>query len=795
MGRTALALVVACSASWASSSCLAAGWQLDEQPASANEWGFRPVDGSTVRVTPPGFVWRPQEAAVRYRLQVARDRQFTSPEYVAEGITLGCHCPPRTFAAGQWYWRFQAENAQGQTSDWSSVRTFTIAESATEMPLPMRADLLARVPAAHPRLFLRPDDLPRLRQVANGELADAYRAMVRKCDRLLKNPPPTAEPSKYPEGTVRGSDAWREIWWGNREYVIRVFDSAATLAFVHRLGGQEEYGQLAKRLLLEAARWDPHGATGYRYNDEAGMPYAYGLARTYTLVNDLLTEDERQLCREVAKVRGEEMYAHLHGVFPWRPYNSHANRAWHFLGEVGVAFLGEVPEAEEWAWFAVNVFHCSYPVWCDDDGGWHEGLAYWRSYMHRFTWWADVMESAFALDAYRKPFFAQIGYFPMYVQPPGTKGGGFGDLAGELDSSGNAALMRLFAAQADNGYWQWYAEAHGPGRPENDFVGFIRRATTNVTPRPPTALPSARCFHGIGIAAMNTNLLDGRQNVELLFKSSPSGGVSHGYDASNAFMLYVFGTPLFISTGRRDMYGSAHHKNWMWETKSTNCITVNGAGQVPHSREGAGRIVDWSTSADFDYVAGDAGTAYGDRLTRFTRHILFVKPELVVIYDDLAAPAPSTFEWWLHSPVKMDVRDGQRVRVTRESSACDVTFLAPQRLSLTQTDQFDPPPRPRIKLTEYHLTAATPTPQESCAFITVLRPGRADAASPGDARLEHVDGGWIITAPLSTGQVRVLLNEHAGTPIGHGDLRTTQSVAAVRLDPAGAVTGRFEAGS
>ena len=89
----------------------------------------------------------------------------------------------------------------------------------------------------------------------------------------------------------RGSPEWKKLWWGNRTYTIAALDGAATLAFTRLLGGKEEYGQLAKRILLDCAEWDPQGATGYRYNDEAGMPYAYYFSRTYTFVHDLLTEE------------------------------------------------------------------------------------------------------------------------------------------------------------------------------------------------------------------------------------------------------------------------------------------------------------------------------------------------------------------------------------------------------------------------------------------------------------------------------------------------------------------------
>ena len=50
-------------------------------------------------------------------------------------------------------------------------------------------------------------------------------------------------------------------------------------------------------------------------------------------------------------------------------------------------------------------------------------------------------------------------------------------------------------------------------------------------------------------------------------------------------------------------------------------------------------------------------------LDRFTRAILFVKPELVIVFDRLVAREPSTFEYWLHATRKFGVRDQRHIRV------------------------------------------------------------------------------------------------------------------------------------
>jgi len=433
-----------------------------------------------------------------------------------------------------------------------------------------------------------------------------------------------------------------------------------------------------------------------------------------------------------------------------------------------------------------------YPVWCDDDGGWHEGMAYWSSYINRFTWWADVMRVAMGIDAFDKPYFSQIGYYPLYMQPPGTKGGGFGDLCARRTSKSNVGLMSIFAAQARNPFWQWYVEKHGGSRSGSGYIGFIRGALPEVAAAPPLELPSSRCFRGTGQAILNRTLLDAKDNVQIIFKSSPFGSQSHGYEAQNAFLLYAFGERLFIRTGRRDSYGSAHHKQWMWQTKSTNCITVNGKGQRAHSAASAGRILDFQTSAAFDYVAGEASGAYGEKLLRqFTRRVLFIKPDVVLIFDTLRTPQPATFEWLLHAPRRMQVDSTADVRIVNGEAACRASFLWPVGLALDQSDTFAPPPRPRIKLTEYHLTARTSQKSSRQHFVVLMRVHRSGVTPGASPRLQVIENGFALTTPCGDGTAQVLLRTDGVAPLeGYGMVCAGQIVGTIRTAD-GAVRSRL----
>jgi len=731
--------------------------RLDEQPTGPGEWGYRPAEGTISQVNPPGFSWRPQKN-LTWEIQCAGDPEFKKLEYNAKNIKFNVHCPPRTFKPGAYTWRYRGKDSNGRYTNWSPPRTFTIASDAVAMPLPVREELISRIPKTHPRLFVRPEDIERLRKLAKGQMKQEYDELVKECENLLSNPPPTKEPPKYPEGMERGSEKWREIWWGNRTYTIRALDGAATLAFTRLLGGQEKYGLEAKRILLECAKWDPKGSTNYRYNDEAGMPYAYYFARTYTFVNDLLSKEEKKICRDVMKIRGDEMYQHLCPRHLWQPYASHSNRAWHKLGEVGIAFLGEIESAEDWVWFAANVFFNVYPVWTDDEGGWHEGVSYWSSYIGRFTWWADVMRVAMGINAYDKPYFSRAGYYAMYLMPPGKVSGGFGDGANRKNAASLVPLMSQLAAQAGNGHWQWYVEQMGGPAVTSGYIGFIRGALPKVESKPPDDLPMSKLFKGTGQAYLNTTLKDAKEDVQVIFKSSPMGTQSHGSEGNNSFVLWAYGQELLIRTGHYYNYGGPHHRNWMWSTRSVNNITVDGQGQRKRTADARGRIVAFETTPSMDIVVGEAGGAYEpSALDRFTRAIIFVKPELVVVYDRLEAKESSTFEYWLHAIEKISVEDQHNIRVRNDDVVCDIDFLTPSGLTFTQTDQYDPNPEPRIKMREWHLTAVTPGKEKRIEFVTLYRPHRVEQKVPQKAVLERIDGGYALDAEISNGKFTVLL--------------------------------------
>lgn len=820
---------------------------LDESLVRPGEWGYHPADGETVAVCTPSFVWRPMKDIVRWELEIEPTTELNrvnGPLSASiKNLEFNTWTPFYDMKDAVYRWKYRGFDKNGNTTNWSKTRTFTVPENMPGTPLPRREDLLGRIPDHHPRVLVRPDaEMEFMRRLMKEELSAEYKELVKQCDKLLENPPDTTEPPLYKDRNL-----WKDeldTWWGNRRKTIAVLENAALLAFVWNLDGNEKYAELSKKLLMDAARWNPKGSTGYRYNDEAGMPYAYHFARTYSFLNKYLSEEERHICRDVMKIRGGEMYEHLCPRQFWTPYESHQNRAWHFLGEVGIAFYGEIPEAGDWIWFAMNKFLATYPVWSDDDGGWHEGVSYWASYQIRFCWWADAMLAAFDIDAFDKPYYSQIGYYPMYLMPPGKIGGNLGDLNQDYRSTSCLELVDIVAMQSDNPYWRWYVDAHETYKSPRNYYTFIRKARSlckrndeaeDVGSKPPTDLPKSKLFRGTGIAALNTSLFHSNENVQVQFKSAPApfGNHSHGYDANNSYVFSAWNENLLINTGRRDYYGSPHHRDWMWSTRSENNITVDGVGQMKRSAAATGEIVHFETATlddgtECDIVVGEAAEGYrlekdaskelkekypdGKVLERFRRSVVFIKPDVLVVYDKLVAAKPARFEYRLHAqkpfqpsdnyfpdgksksvetefaaflkkrlgetpltaPEAVEllpaIENGRNIAIRVDKVACRIDLPLPEKLNFTQTNRYDPMPQEKIKIREWHLTVAPPEESKEIEFLMIARPWRVaetENVPTVDAETERTDAELILRLKSNgpTRTVRFFTRPDASIPV------------------------------
>ncbi len=216
---------------------------------------------------------------------------------------------------------------------------------------------------------------------------------------------------------------------------------------------------------------------------------------------------------------------------------------------------------------------------------------------------------------------------------------------------------------------------------------FRKRPQPSLQPTAGSKIFTASAWH------LHTTLLDSRDDVHFLFKSSPFGTQSHGHNPHNTFQLNAYGEELLSTCVYRDLHGSKFHYQWAHSTVAHNGMLVNGEGQIKHTPAPHGRIAAEQLAADYDYVMGDATAAYGDRLTRYHRHVLFLKnPEpLVLILDDVAATQPATFQFMLHGYSQFNIDESAaRLQVQRPKAGLTALYLSAVPLTFRQWDGFEP---------------------------------------------------------------------------------------------------------
>lgn len=757
---------------------------IDRDPVFGQNLPYSPADGETTTLNPPPFRWLPSGQNAKYALQIDTTPDFNSPEAINFGGMEWCAQMLREqLKPGTWYWRYGVEMGDFPTQ-WSMTRRFTVPEDADAWSYPEPEDF--SIPAQRPHLLITADKLPEYRRrCLEGDMKNMADNLVRG----VKNHAGeelVPEPDFLPKSGYERTKAYSLVFRTTRPPMDWM--ERAALAYV--LTGDEECGAEAKRRVLHFFSWDPRGSTQYDHNDEPAMWIMMRGVRAYDWSYDLYTDEERAMIEDAMRKRAEDMYAMLRRMpFDNNPYSSHPGRTIGFLGEAGIEFYNEWPEARKYLDYITTIYWGVYPAWGKDDGGWNEGPGYWGAYMTFAMHFVVALREATGIDLAQRPFFRNTPYYRFYITPPHSRMAPFGD-GTQWAPAPAGTLMYWFSSLTQDPALRWYAEASNSG-PDDSILGFVLK-DDDLEAKPPTELPLARYFPGVGLVSLHTSLASGADDVHFAFRSSPYGAVSHGHNDQNCFALEAYGDALAILSGYYDVYGSPHHDQWTRQTKAKNGITYDGGIGQDRGWQAKGKITAFSHGDAFDLVVGDATEAYGGRLSRAIRSVVFVRPDVFVIYDDLASEEPRNWEFQLHAIDEMNVDSATKTVITRREKATLTTrFMVPDDLNFSQTDQYEPwpdYPPDREWQPNWHLTASYTAPSTEGEFLTVLMPSRTgqEADVPEISALESDTArGVVLTYADGARDVVGFARPGVTGGISLGDFTTDAPVFAVAYGPGG----------
>ena len=721
----------------------------------------RPGDGAELPISPVGLAWLPCPAATDYRVDIFGVGERVYSRNVGKDPV---HLPDRVLPSGDYAWDVTAFDTAGTDIARRGKRSFTILPGAAKLPWIDPKELLRRVPAEHSRILYPKADLDRIRATLSSTRAKSWRACKSSADRALSKGIP-----EFPKYHLIEDAGTARLEYGRYFSYFRGYVDGAlmNLALVFLMSEEEKYARAAKEILLEIASWptddDDVTSVSAKWGDEAGLSFSKCAHIAYDWLYPALDDRERKQVFDMCRARAWQTYRRLERRnYLTYPGESHNGRLIAYLTDMSLAMAGETPDTETWLTYSLKALLTFYPHWAGVDGGWAEGTPYGLWYN---TFYIPAFESLRKLadyDIWKRPFFNNVRYFFFYCTANHGEIRPFGDSAegggpGVRGGSGYAELMSFHAHRYKDPYIGWWVnQIPGYRGQKSGFAALLHEDEPPA--KAPVDLPNSRAFKGVGWAGLHSDMTKPESDTCLIFKSSPYGSVSHSHADQNAFAIMKGGTALAIPSGYYGpSYGKPHHAQWTRSTKANNCILVDGQGQKIRSAEANGAIVDFRDAAGYTYVAGDATPAYVGKLKSWVRHILFLRPGLFLLLDEIEAPAANRYQWMLHAFEKMQI-EGDKVTSRRGRATLNVNLACSGGLKLTQTDQFDtaynhgiPKAYHRDKANHWHVTAETVKSSRKMRIAAVM--SVYNSSERFNVQLQHAKGWLGATATGDFGKV------------------------------------------
>ena len=657
------------------------------RPSGANY--IRPLEAETVGLSPPGFSWwrAAKRGTCQYKLIVERDgaAYYESPE-----LPDPIHVPARVFLPGSYRWYVQAMDG-GSVKAASEPRSFSVSENASKQAWIDPAELLANVPVERPRLFFLASQMDAVRESLTTTRAGAFINLRKAADNALKLECPAEPDYDQLEDPAERKLAYKACFGVMRKYHDQ---GMRCLALMYLLTGEVKYGEAARQLIVDAAGWDPEGISSILapYGDEVGLGLLRAGAEVYDWIYDLLSDHERNLVATMVGARADQMIRRLErSDYTFKPEGSHNGRLPGFLLEHAVALV-EDERAAGWAEYALKIIATNFPHWAGHEGGWAQGVPYGLSYNSRDAMTFHAWTLATGHDIWLKPYYQKMPWFFYYCVSPLGEIMPFGDTEHELVRSSAKTFLQFHGLRLNNHRLYHWADSVGEQEVHTSSLDPFPGILLENTPpeEKEDGIPQDRVFRGVGWGALHSDIERPDKDFMVLLRSSPFGGVSHGHASQNDFAVMKGGRALICAGGLRfPQHGTPFHNEYAQQSISHNCVLVNGEGAINGDGNRGGEIVGFKTTDAFAYVSGEAENAYGDKLKKYRRHMLMIRPSILLLVDELEAPEVSTYQWLLHAFEKFEIdADAVTVMSHRKGASLHGQLFASSTLSLSQTDEW-----------------------------------------------------------------------------------------------------------
>ena len=740
-----------------------------------------PSGGITVRINPPILQWPVREGSnVRYEVRLSKDPGFKTEENRLTFIDIPWAMvnPHQKLDPGTWYWQYKK-----QDSRWSKTMSFNIDEDALPIVSPVTEQFLSGIPLSHPRVLTTYDDLLVLR--GNNDSDQDITSLYDEANRYLEFILPNETGSIIPKKGENESQTRKFQLDASQKLGTSVYNSTLTLCQAYLVSGKEAYARKALEIALEVSGWDSRGISSL--NDFGDARCMLTMALVYDTFYDRLNEQQKEKLLQAIKLRAAHFYSDWINQIESKILSGHVwQHILHYFLQTALAVYHHEPEAGNWLTYAYELFLARTPVLGGFDGGWVEGASYFRMNMETVLDIALTIQKFTGFDyVSTHPWYLENVKWMIYHVPPGSVADGFGDNTEEMSSPGKDYIgyATELSKLTGNPLAAWYAKECRKYE-SGDFSGsntfrWIRITKTKDLPLPADTnieLPTGVVFKDVGLAALHTDVADTSNNLMVAFKSSPFGSYGHMLCDQNTFNILSGGEKVFYRTGYKVTMDDPHRVGWYRTTKSQNGILIDGEGQ-PYSNGSYGFISRFVESKRMAYVKGDATRAYKEGnladkgVKKVWRHLFLLKPDIIIIYDELEADKEVEWSWLIHTHKEMAIDPVAGLfSVDLENTRGQGKFFSSRKINWSLSDTFAVPAHnwrgsrdasgqlKEYNDTQFHLTLTNRDKTSSIRYLTVLQVSpSADlinilkSSEPDENEEIHIEiNDWKISANLHT---------------------------------------------
>ncbi len=490
----------------------------------------------------------------------------------------------------------------------------------------------------------------------------------------------------------------------------------------------------AKRRALNIASWSPAGATGFVSHDQSGIAVAKALALAHDWLYEQWTPAERALLLSSIRPRIVEVLSKDTLINPYgldngrqrdrKPFDSHAAINLSQAAMICSVLASNDPLYDQ---CTIDLLprYLSNPIpWGVNDGGYSNGTNYaqWDVTFSHFMMW-NLLNQIVGVDLWKTSWAKGFINFMAYFLPPGAPSGLFGDGAEQSWPGVWATQGKAYVGYLPSPLSNWYARNQsGEEKHQLTLLLSPQRDMRLI----PTALPrgTAHGIHipSIGWVAMHSDLGD-RSRTSVYFKSSPYGSFNHSHADQNSFVIHSMGQVLAVDSGYYDFYNSSHWVGWAKTTRAHNAITFDGGqGQLHNTLTAKGIITQFTSTPGYDLVSGNASEAYGGILTKAVRSMVYLRPNILLVFDSLSSNVARTWEWNIHTLAPMIIKGARNIEINQGGVRLCVRQIVGPDVAFDQTDKFTADPVGAYPK-QSHGTFSSTAKSMTAVFVTVLEVG------------------------------------------------------------------------